>query len=404
MNARPFTYRKRTHCAVCAEKLENSLIDFLALPVLTGVFSKEKFEVRDSGMDQSFYLCPKCGHGQLSTIIDPNFLYNQDYGFQTSLSQTATNELEKFVNFLEKLSPDCVFNKVVDIGCNDLYLLKRLKNKAKSFCGVDMMKNFADRQKRVEGLAVDLVEKKAEDLKLSDFKSEAPDLIVATHMIEHAQEPREVLCNLMNCASEDALFVFEFPCLEEMTKAYRFDRIFHQHLQYFSLESFKNLLILVGAEYIDHCYNPSHWGSLMVAFRKGRKTSLIDIIADHGDTEKEIKEKYFIFKREMKKTSCEIEAKEKKSIVGYGATNMLPILFYHLGINDNVLDLVFDDDIMKNNLYFQGLGVRISNVSQLDQLCSKTFLITALDHVDVIVKKLLNLSADKIIIPLQNLP
>ena len=403
MSANFFAYTQRTHCSVCSEKLVRSVLDFPALPVLTGVFTKQKSEIQDLGLDQSFCFCSKCGHGQVSTVIDPEFLYNQDYSFKTSSSKTATNELEKFINFLEKIFSDRIFNKVADIGCNDLYLLKRLKNKAKSFCGVDMMQGFADNQQQLDS-SVALIAKRAEDLDVSDFKGECPDLVVATHMLEHAQEPKEVLCNLMRCAAEDALFVFEVPCLEQMLQGYRFDRIFHQHLQYFSLESFKNLLSLVGAEYIDHCYNLSHWGSMTIAFKKKTNSFCGEINNPDKDLSVEIKSRYDIFRKNMSKISDEINQQEKGSVVGYGASNMLPILFYHLRLKDNLLDLVFDDDIMKNDLYFQGLGVRVKNLSQSDQLEQKTVVVTALDHVDVIAKKVLSFSVDKIVIPLQDLP
>ncbi len=393
---------QRTCCSVCNEKLIRSVLDFPALPVLTGVFTKQKPETQDLGLDQSFFFCLKCGHGQISTVIDPSFLYNQDYSFKTSSSKTATRELEKFVNFLEKVSLNRIFNKVVDIGCNDLYLLKRLKNKAKGFCGVDMMQGFEDSQEN--NSSINLIAKKAEDLQPDDFENECPDLVVSTHMLEHVQEPKEVLCNLMRCADKDALFIFEVPCLEQMLQSYRFDRIFHQHLQYFSLTSFKNLLSLAGAEYIDHCYNPSHWGSMMIAFKKKTNSSGGEEICSNKDLSDEIRSRYDIFRKNMNIISKEIRQQEKGSVVGYGASNMLPILFYHLGLRDNLLDLVFDDDIMKNDLYFQGLGVRVENLSQLERLKHKVVVVTALDHIDIITKKVLNFSVNKVIVPLQDLP
>ena len=82
----------------------------------------------------------------------------------------------------------------------------------------------------------------------------SPDLIVCRHTIEHLANPRKILQILFDLANNDAIFLFEFPALEPLVARQRFDYIFHQHLQYFSLPSFLRLIDDCGGQYIRHVW------------------------------------------------------------------------------------------------------------------------------------------------------
>ncbi|KKK78811.1 hypothetical protein LCGC14_2839810, partial [marine sediment metagenome] len=95
-----------------------------------------------------------------------------------------------------------------------------------------------------------------------------------------------------------ALFIIEVPSFDTLINNHRFDQVFHQRVNYFSLSSMKKLIDLSGCEYIDHTFNYNFWGGTMLfAFKKSenRKKHLEDFNA-FPRVVSNIKESYKIFK------------------------------------------------------------------------------------------------------------
>ena len=86
--------------------------------------------------------------------------------------------------------------------------------------------------------------------------------------------------------------------------------------------------------------------------------------------------------------------------MGYGATNMLPILYYHLKIREAQLPVILDDDAAKNELRFANLNVAIKIPDLPKDIEGKTVVVTALDHIRPIVAKLRQNNPRQIVVPL----
>src|SRR5213594_3477736 len=106
------------------------VIDLPALP-LTGLFSMDRVHEPALGIDQSLLVCPDCGHGQLGVQVAAERLYGQSYGYRTAESPAAQRGVAQFVAGLDRLLPGQTFACALDVGCNDLYLLGQLENRAR---------------------------------------------------------------------------------------------------------------------------------------------------------------------------------------------------------------------------------------------------------------------------------
>lgn len=51
------------------------------------------------------------------------------------------------------------------------------------------------------------------------------------------------------------MYVVEIPCFENLVESLRFDAVFHQHVHYLDLRSFRRLIWECGGEYLDHTFN-----------------------------------------------------------------------------------------------------------------------------------------------------
>ena len=176
-----------------------------------------------------------------------------------------------------------------------------------------------------------------------------PDLVICRHTLEHISNPKKLFEQWFQQCKDNALYIVEIPCFENLVESLRFDAIFHQHFQLFDLLSLKNLIFECGGEYINHrhYHQGSCGGSLIIAFKKAEQKQ---IKPNEIDLEKRIA--YFEKRISLFKNQMEITAQLLKDIptpiYGYGAGLMLATLGYHLNTDFSNLECVLDDDPSKD--------------------------------------------------------
>ena len=361
---------------------------------LTDTFTKEELDVPFDGFDQAFRFCNDCRHGQLENVVSPKILYGGNYCFRTSASPTARKGTEFFFSVLNQAAPDRTFNCAVDLGCNDLFLLDQLAGRARHRVGVDPIWKGKEHERASNDVQV--IGAELEDAKL-DQLPEKPDLIVCRHTLEHLTDPLAVIQQLLDMAAEDALFIFEVPGLEALVNRHRFDQVFHQHLQYFSQQSFLKILQTVGASPVHLSSNYHDWGAFAVAFVRENGKKPISPLSVAPDIKK-VQSSLEIFRAMMDTTRRSLDSLEGP-VYGYGAAQMLPVLAYHLKSDLSFLDAVIDDDPEKTGAHYWNLPVKIVPMDQVARLEDTSVLITAVDGAQPILERLFKHRPRHIIYP-----
>ncbi len=380
-------HSKREWCAICGKRELEVVLELPRLP-LTGIYCQKPPEKPVEGIDQKLLLCLHCGHAQLSEQVTPSLLYGEHYSFRTSMSMTARQGTDFFLSALNEVARGRSFRCVLDLGCNDLYLLKQLNHSCLERIGIDPV--WAGKEDLRDEKSIRVIGAPIEEVDLHSTLEREPDLIVCQHTLEHLYDPRAVLIHLFSVASENALFLFEVPGFEGLVNRFRFDQVFHQHLQYFTLTSFQKLLYEVGGQYISHWENYPHWGALLIAFHKrakGQGTKCQRVKPPFGIPL--IQERYALFRRQMSHLKDILKSFEGTPIYGYGAAQMLPVLAYHLGSDLSFLTAILDDDPYKDGLHYLNLSPVIRHLSRIEDLKGTSIFITAVDNVEPILSKLL---------------
>ncbi len=391
--------KKNSFCNACSSPIKE-LISLPSLP-FTGIYlsSEETAEFPFSeGVDQGFSFCESCFHGELTSVIDPNFVYDRTYTHRGSKSAIAKGGNEFFVRFVEKLFPGKKFETIFDIGCNDGFLLRQLEYKGKSLFGVDPIweeKNIALTEK------INLLGGFVEDLDIEQVLGRSPDLVVSAHTFEHIENPKAVLESLVQKVDIGTYFVIEVPSLDTLVRNNRFDQIFHQHIQYFSSNSILTLMEILGCFYVAHTFNYSMWGGTMLfAFVKGKKESVTPLFSSFKA--EEILSSYDLFKASLKNLSNKICSLKKESICAFGAAQMLPILAYHMPCHFQDITQIYDDNKERHFLKYPGFDFTVQNPDKVS-FEDKTVVVTALDSSRPIVNRLNLAGAKSILLPLQSL-
>jgi len=379
-------------CVICGGATEK--VWGLANLPLTDTFTKEKLDVPFDGFDQAFRFCNDCRHGQLESVVSPKILYGGNYCFRTSASPTARKGTEFFFSVLNRVAPDRTFNCAIDLGCNDLFLLDQLAGRARHRVGVDPI--WKGKEHERDGDDVQVIGAGLEEANL-DRLPEKPDLIVCRHTLEHLAHPVDVIQRLLDVAAEDALFIFEVPGLEALVNRHRFDQVFHQHLQYFSQQSFLRMLTKVDASALHLSLNYHDWGAFAVAFVRADGREPVSPLSEAPDIER-VQSSLEIFRAMMDTTRRSLDSLEGP-VFGYGAAQMLPVLAYHLKSDMSFLDAVIDDDPEKEGAHYWNLPVRIVPLGQVSGLADASVLITAVDGAQPILERLFRHRPKHIIYP-----
>jgi len=394
INHKDIILDKSSTCSICNK---SNLIEIMNMPSLpiSGQFSTRKPVGILEGIDQSLLWCPECAHGQLSSRISPCILYDsQKYALRTSLSETSKEGTKVFLDYLKKLTFNKNFNCIFDVGCNDLYLLKEMKACSKIRVGLDPI--WISNKPDNDDPDLFVIGGSIEDADLNKALPERPDLIICRHTLEHIFSVKMVLKKLIDFSTEDAIFLFEIPLFESLLTRGRFDQIFHEHLQYFSLSSFNILLEKCKVELIDYTENYQNWGTLMIAFKKGASKQKR---FEFPFTIKEIEQRKNLFFSQMDNTIKILLDLTNTPIYGYGAALLLPVLAYHLKTDFSFLKAVIDDAEEKDGLFYANLPLEIQHSSKITKFNELAIFITAIDNVKPIMTKLFPYRPKHIIYP-----
>ena len=169
----------RTTCNICSN---NELVELIKMPKmpLTGLYLEKK-DLENNLYDQGFNYCKNCGHGQLKNVIDADLIYDDSYSHRTSGSNISISGNDFFFNTIESVVKNKEFNQILEIGCNDAYLIKKLSSKAKNLIGIDPVwkdKDFIiDNKISIKGKFIN-------ELDDTDLNVK-PDLIISSHTFEH---------------------------------------------------------------------------------------------------------------------------------------------------------------------------------------------------------------------------
>jgi hypothetical protein len=374
--------------------------DFHSLLKLPGLPLTERFGPYDPNhklaFDQELLISLPTGHVQLRNQVDPKILYNSaEYSFRTGGSDKSRRDVNFFHAYLQQFTAGRSFKSAVDVGGNDLFVIRGLTGMAKHRAVVDPI------CASIDGQTIDGIEVFGRFVEEVDFSRDMPppDLVVCRHTLEHITNPRQVIDQWFRQCAEDCLYVVEIPCFENLVESLRFDAVFHQHIHYFDLSSFQRLIWECGGEYLGHTFNHqgSCGGALLVTFRRARTKQVkpeIELASRIAGFERRIA----LYKTQMAMMKEELDALPGP-VYGYGASLMLATLGYHLQTDFSQLTCVLDDDVARNGATYENIPVTVRHTAKVAPAPNSSYLITSLENIRPIFRRILELMPRRILVP-----
>lgn len=211
-------------------------------------------------------LCGQCHLLQLRQTVPPEALY-RNYWYRSGTNKTMRSALADISNSTELLIHLKPGDAVLDIGCNDGTLLESYKTHGIYKIGVDPAENLAQYSIEIANkLVVGFFQAQAwhHDKDLAMHK---PKIITTIAMFYDLEDPNTFVADIKRVLHPDGLWVVQMSYLPLMLKTNELGNVCHEHLEYYSLNSFEYLLRLHGFEIVDVELNDVNGGSLRAYIR-----------------------------------------------------------------------------------------------------------------------------------------
>lgn len=314
-------------------------------------------------------VCLDCWHSQLTVSVNPEILF-RDYLYVSGTTKTLMDYFEWFGN--EIISPLGSHLAILDIASNDGSLLEVLTNKGHVVLGVDPAANLIPLASR-RGVATicDFWPGVAASVLGPNF-----DVVIAMNVLAHVPDPAGFLSAILRVLKPDAK-IFVQTSQANMVVNSEFDTAYHEHLSFFNTNSMKVLANRAGLNLIDAFHTPIHGTSYVWVLKKEEEpeSERLNAMREAEELQGIFKlEAYLAFRQKAEKTvSQTIEKidqlrKEGYKIWGYGAAAKGNTFINFSGI---VLEGVFDDNPLKQNLVSPGGGARVLHPAKLADLEGK---------------------------------
>ena len=357
-------YKILDRCLCCDSTDIEILLDLNNQP-LANSYHKED-EVLDE-YPLGVNICNNCYHIQLTHVVNPDLLF-KDYLYVSGTTKTLHDNMKWFVDYVLETTPWGKGNSVLDIACNDGTQLNYFKDKGFKTYGIDPAENLHKLSSKNHTVICDY-------FNVDKFDRQF-DVITAQNVFAHNSNPREFLEHCGELMHEESVLYIQ-TSQAEMILNNQFDTIYHEHVSFFNINSMNELVKRTNLTLTDVIKTPVHGISYLFRFTKsafeGRRKVFneIEVERQRGLLSKKTYDEYTKNIMNLVSEFKELVQNSKREgfkLVGYGAAAK-GMTF--LNFADVELDVIIDDNELKQELYTPGTNILIKSNEHL-----KTYLDT----------------------------
>ena len=355
---------KNKECSICKKRFLR-ILDLGLHPCADTFVKKQNIALKLKKYPLQVGFC-SCNHLTAVNKISPNERYTKfDYSYTSDNSPVSRNHFYQISKIINKRCNLKVKDSIIEIGSNDGTFLKYIKELSNiNVLGVDPSKFMCDLANK-KGIRTynnffNFKNSKKIKNKYGNF-----DLLYAANVFNHIDNPDNFLKGCSHVLKNKGLIVLEVPDLDSLINTCGFDTIYHEHRQYFSINSIKKILIknhykLLSYEKIDYMS-----GSLRVFAQKCNYNMKLktDSLYQKKKNLKNFKkfEKKIFFIRDEVLSFIQKYKKQNKTIIGIAAATKGNTLLNFCGINYKDIKCIIENSPHKINKFAPGSGIPIKN-------------------------------------------
>lgn len=251
-------YSTRTTCRLC----NGNLKDIISLGNIHLSTFLDTNDNPPAKIPLDLVECNECSLVQLRHTTDNSAMYS-DYWYQSGLNGSMVRALNDVVEQVFKHVTLNHNDLVIDIGANDGTLLSFYPRYVHRLA-IEPSNLWKLAVGKVDEIINDYFTKEVVVKQYSDTKAK---VITAIAMFYDLEDPHKFVQDMKDILADDGIIVIQMMDLMSMVKYNDFPNICHEHLEYYSLEVFVNLMKEHGLEVFDIEYNGVNGGSMRAYIR-----------------------------------------------------------------------------------------------------------------------------------------
>ncbi|MEV6872780.1 class I SAM-dependent methyltransferase [Amycolatopsis sp. NPDC051128] len=357
-----------TTCRLCGSTNTAGVVDLGATPPCERFLTAEQLDEPEATFPLHLKVCTDCWLAQIPPLIDPDETFTE-YAYFSSFSTSWVEHAKQFVDgAVERLGLGAK-SFVVEVASNDGYLLKHVVEHGIRCLGVEPSVNVgqAARDAGVPTLTAFLSEETG--LKVREEHGPA-DLVAANNVYAHIPDVLGFTQGLRALVADDGWVSIEVQHLLTLIEKNQYDTIYHEHFQYYTVESARRALATGGLTVVDVELLPTHGGSIRLwarpeAVAGAPSRRMTDVLAAEKAAGLHELSGYTEFAERVTRVRLDllkflIEARnDGKTVVGYGAPGKGNTLLNHCGIRTDLLAYTVDRNPYKHGRYTPGTRIPV---------------------------------------------
>ena len=328
----------------------------------------------------------------LDNFVPPKKMFNDKYAHRASASITMQKAYKHLAyKIKKKFKP----KSILEIGSNDGVFIKYFSNI--NNVGVEPCKNLADLTSKMKIETYD----KFWTFQLSNkilSKHGKFDIIYSANTISHIHNLNETFKAIENSLNSNGIFILEDPSLLKSLQKLSYDQFYDEHAYVFSITALKNITKQSGLEVFNVEELKTHGGSNRVYFKKinNKTIKISNTVNKHLLKEKNFGinklQTYRIFANKVMRSRKNLIKifqklkKEKKNIIGYGATYKSSTVLNFCKIDKKFIKYFLDTTPTKAGKFTPGTHIPIRKYNGIPSEVDYAFL-GAWNFKDEIFKK-----------------
>jgi len=256
--------KKNFQCRICKSKFLFKFLDLGHHPPSDQFLKKSQISDPVVLYPLEVYICETCGFIQLGYTVSPAILYQENYPYESSTTETGKKH---YHDFAESVVNDFNFNAndlAVDIGSNVGVLLDGFKKLGLPIYGVDPAPNICEIAERRGIPTINDFFGQCAVEKIIGVMGKA-SIITATNVFAHVDDLESFMIAIQNLIdSNKGIFIIEVPHFLYLVDNLEYDTIYHEHLSYISVEPLVPFFDRFNMEIIKVEQKDIHGGSIRI--------------------------------------------------------------------------------------------------------------------------------------------
>ena len=338
-----------------------------------------------------------CGHLQLLEITKPDLLY-KNYFYRSATNDTMKTDLKNVVDQTISIAKPDEGDVIVDIGSNDCTLLNFFGDKFK-LIGFEPAKNikYID-----EGNNIKVFPNYFNSTEYNKHLKKKAAVITSCAMFYDLANPKLFVKDIENILDEEGIWCVQISYLPSMLQYNNFYDICHEHISYYSIDSFEYLLKQLNLKCFYAETNAVNGGSIRFfvcknTCNKYNKLEYLKNLEQLKKKEKDynLKDKstFINFQKKITKiknttnTFVDKLIKSKETVLALGASTKGNILLQHFGLDKSKIPFISERNPEKVGLKCLGSDIELISEERARSMKPRAFIVLPWNFKEEIIKR-----------------